>query len=479
MPLRHYPNRVLFAAALASSLALGICGIVAVYLHAEQARTVNILSEDIGSRGAAINLEVTVNNLISLQDRRSRDLGPLHEQVLLDLEEISRFADKEQERVLVRRITDSFAVYLNKWQRSSPSAELADWLRHETLPATQALRTWNGRALKESEEAHRRTLRLMTWGMVIVGTLASAAGLLFGYSLARSLRRTIHQFLLRVQGASDLLGLELPTIEWQQEGEALRDGADDLLRRVEQVVRKLQETERAVRATERLAAVGQLAAGVAHEIRNPLTSAILLIETSRKDPTSGGLTDEDLDLIEQELHRIERSLRTLLDYARPPKLERSECDLAAVVRDALNLTRGRMEQQQVVAHLHLPEGPCRLIADREQLRQVVLNLILNALDVMPQGGTLDLEISSTEPDGPIELHVADSGPGIDPEVLPRLFEPFATGKETGLGLGLVVSKRIVEDHGGTIRALSEPGRGACFVVRLPARPAERATPRLP
>lgn len=479
MPLRNYPNRVLFAAALASLLALGICGVVAVYLHAEQARTADVLSEDIGSRGAAINLEVTLNNLMSLQDRRSRDLGPLHEQVLHDLDEIGRFADKDQERVLVRRITDSFAVYLHKWQESVPSSELADWLRHETLPAVQALRTWNGRALNASEEAHRQSLRLMTWGLVVVGALASVAGLVFGYGLARSLRRTIHQFLLRVQGASDLLGLELPTIEWQQDGEPLRDGADDLMRRVEQVVRKLQETERAVRSTERLAAVGQLAAGVAHEIRNPLTSAILLIETGRKDPTAGGLTDEDLDLIEQELHRIERSLRTLLDYARPPKLERTECDLAGIVRDALNLTRGHVEQQHVVVRLQAPTEPCLLTADRELLRQVVLNLILNALDVMPQGGELDLEIKPVDDSGMVELRVADSGPGIAPEILPRLFEPFATGKETGLGLGLVVSKRIVEDHGGTIRGLSEPGKGACFVVRLPVRLAETpAVPRL-
>jgi two-component system sensor histidine kinase HydH len=467
MPIRTYPTRVLAVAAASCGLLLALCGTVAYWLYDEQHRTVTTLGEDIGSRGAAMNLEATLNNLAVLHDRRSHDVEPLHEQVRTDFAEIDRFGDKEEERRLAHRAAALFDVYLARWQAAAPAAELAAYLRAEVVPAVQTLRVYNGRELQESETGHRRALRRMAWGLVVVGGLGSVAGLVLGYGLARSLKRTIHQFLVRVQGASDLLEQEAPAVEWRRTGEPLRDGADDLIRRVEQVVSKLQQREREVRRAERLAALGQLAAGVAHEIRNPLTSAILLLETARKDPAAGGLTDEDIELIEGELHRIERSLQTFLDYARPPKLHRASVDLAAVVRDAVGLARGRAEQQRVAVRLDLPAGGCRIDADGDQLRQVVLNLVLNALDVMPAGGTLGLAVRPGDGNNGVTLTVTDTGPGVRADILPRLFEPFATGKETGLGLGLVVSKRIVEDHGGTIAGENPPAGGARFTVRLP------------
>ncbi len=477
MALQTYPTRLLLASALASLLVFGLCGAAAVYLNSEQSRTADVLQENIGSRRAAANLEETLIALAAQHEQGVANVAALHERVEMHLAEIERYADKPQERVLARTISDSYRKYLALWDGGQFPPDRRDalvrQLRDDTLPACQRLRKFNTTQIEESEQEHRRSLRQMTWGLAVVGVLGSVGGLVFGYGLARSLRRTIHQFLVRVQGASELLGQEVPAVEWQRVGDPMRDGADDLLRRVEQVVSKLQQTEREVRRAERLAAVGRLAAGVAHEIRNPLTSAVLLLETARKDPAAGGLTDEDLDLIEQELHRIERSLQTFLDYARPPKLERSACDLSAVADDALALARGRTDQQRVTVRVRRPDAPCRLDADREQLRQVVLNLVLNALDAMPHGGTLEVAVAPPGPDGTAELSVADTGPGIAADIVPRLFEPFASGKETGLGLGLVVSKRIVEDHGGTIRGYNRPEGGARFVVRLPARKEER------
>ena len=468
MPIRTYPGRLLLVAVASCGLVLTLCGTVAISLYREQHRTAAVLGEDIGSRGAAINLEAVVNDLAVLHDRKSRDVEPLHEKVSAALAEIDRFADKDEERRLAGRAGARFDEYLGRWRAAEPHDRSAASLRDTVIPAVEALRLYNGRELKRSEEEHRRSLRQMAWGLAAVGGLGSLAGMVLGYSLARSLRRTIHQFLVRVQGASDLLEQEVPTVEWQRTGEPLRDGSDDLLRRVEQVVSKLQQREREVRRAERLAAVGQLAAGVAHEIRNPLTSVILLIETARKDPTAGGLTEVDLDMIETELHRIEQSLQTFLDYARPPKLRRAPLELAAVVADAVGLARGRIEQHRVVVRIDAPADGCRVDADRDQLRQVVLNLVLNALDAMPHGGTLGLAVRRIARENVVELVVTDTGPGIRPDILPRLFEPFATGKETGLGLGLVVSRRIVEDHGGALRGANALGGGACFVVRLPA-----------
>jgi two-component system sensor histidine kinase HydH len=272
-----------------------------------------------------------------------------------------------------------------------------------------------------------------------------------------------------VQGAADLLGTEPARVEWERTARSGRDDTTDLLSRVEQAVGRLQQREREVRRAERLAALGQLAAGVAHEIRNPLTSALLLFQMARKDPTAGGLTEEDQDLIEQELQRIDRSLQAFLDYARPPQLARVDCDLKDLIRDALALVRGKLDGQGVTVELAIPDAGCRLLADPDQLRQVILNLLLNALDAMPQGGRLGITVQPSIQQGYpwVEFTVTDTGSGIPAEILDRMFEPFVTGKETGVGLGLVVCQRIVEDHHGTIRGMNRPDGGATFVVSLP------------
>lgn len=463
MPLHSYPGRLLALSGVSSLLVLAVSGTVAVALYLDQSRTAEVLSEDIGSRGAAINLDATLDNLITLHASGVGAVEPLHEQVDADLREIERFADKDQEKGLVERVKASFTEYRQRWAGGAKAAELADYLRRSTQPAVHDLRAYNGRELTSSEGTHRKAVRRMAWGLAVVGVIGSAAGSVIGFVLARRLRRTIQQFLVRVEGASELLGQQLPAVEVQ---DGNQDGTDDLVHRVELAVQRLNEQEREVRRSERLAAVGQLAAGVAHEIRNPLTSAILLLETGRKDPAAGGLTDDDLDLIEQELHRIEQTLQTFLAFARPPKLERSEFDLPALVREAVALCRGRFEQAGVTVDVAIPDGDGQVTADREQVRQVLVNLLLNAADALPTGGRVVVDVTRS-PEA-VEISVSDTGRGISTDILPRLFQPFATGKETGTGLGLVVSRRIAEDHGGTLRGENPPAGGARFTLRLPA-----------
>jgi signal transduction histidine kinase len=162
---------------------------------------------------------------------------------------------------------------------------------------------------------------------------------------------------------------------------------------------------------------------------------------------------------------MERSLQTFLDFARPPRAERRPVDLATVLGAVVGLTHGRAEKQRVATRVENTAGPVTLTADPAHLQQVFVNLVLNALDAMPAGGTLT--VATRRRDAFVEVEVADTGPGIPRDMLPRLFQPFASSKATGLGLGLVISRRIVEDHGGTIHGENRPGGGACFVVRLP------------
>jgi two-component system sensor histidine kinase HydH len=455
--------------AASSLLILILCGTVAVSLEQEQARTAAAHEEDIHSRRAAADLEEGLAELIAAHQEKGRALGPLQERILDYIAVIEQFADKDEERRLVRRIKDSFQTYLEGGRRA------VGLLTGQILPACQRLRDFNAGQIEESGKEHRAALRRLVWGLALVGGLGSAAGLVLGYGLARGLSRTIHQLLIRVQGASELLEQELPPIAVAaaRQPDSIHDSTQDLVRQVEQVVRKLQEKDRQVQRAERLAALGQLAAGLAHEVRNPLTSIKLLVQTTLEDPDAGGLTNAELELIEQEVLRVERSLQSFLDYARPPRLERTACDLERIVKVVWSLVRARAEQQGVTLEVSAPPEPVVIDADAALLRQVVLNLALNALDAMPDGGVVRARLHWVGPDT-VELRLTDTGPGIRADVLPRLFEPFTSSKETGLGLGLVISRRIVEDHGGTIEAGNGPDGGACLVVRLPRRHQENS-----
>jgi two-component system, NtrC family, sensor histidine kinase HydH len=458
--------------ALGSSLILLVlCGTMAVYFYFQQTRTAEVLGENIGSRGAAVNLENTLNDLLALHDRGVKEVEPVQDKAFQHLQVIEHFVDKPQEQVLAKRLSESLLKYRQLWSANGDSDKsrqaAVTLLRSETLPAVQALRNYNGDQIQTSEIEHRSTLRHMAWGLVIVGGLGSIGGILLGYGLARSLRQNLQQLLVRVQGASEMLSQELPVAELIKEPvPGMEDVSQGLVKQVEQVVSKLQQREREVRRAEQLAAVGQLAAGMAHEIRNPLTSIKLLVQTTRRDPAFGALNSEDLHLMEMEIRRIEDSLQTFLDFARPPRLERTTCNVSEIVQEALQLIRGKADQKQVTIQAIVPSIPVIAEVDRPQLRQVFVNLGLNAIDAMSHGGTLQVLIEA-KPEQQVECTVTDTGPGISQEILPHLFEPFVTGKETGLGLGLVVSRRIVEEHRGTLQGVNKPGGGAQFIIRLP------------
>ena len=268
---------------------------------------------------------------------------------------------------------------------------------------------------------------------------------------------------------TDKLRHDLPTVTLRSSDgmDYLHEQMRQLTRGVEETVQRLQQREREVLRAEQMAAVGQLAAGVAHELRNPLTAVKMLVQTSREDMEIRGLPAEDLQVIEKEIRRLEQSLQTFLDFARPPRMERHATKIEDIVEEALALTAGRARLQKVNVDFRRPERSITLHADAAQLRQLVVNLILNGFDVMPRGGRILLSLSQ-DASGQVELEVQDTGPGIDPTLMPRLFEPFVSGKETGLGLGLVLSRRIAEAHGGTLTGVNLPGGGARFVLKMPA-----------
>jgi signal transduction histidine kinase len=214
--------------------------------------------------------------------------------------------------------------------------------------------------------------------------------------------------------------------------------------------------------------VGQVAAGVAHELRNPLTSVKMLVQTGLEGAPPTGLPPEDLAIIEHEVRRMEACIQTFLDFARPPSSERRQTDLLQVVRRAISLMEGRARRQQVTWDIDVPPCPVSTFIDPEQIHQVLVNLLLNALDALPHGGAITVQVLlPSDGERAVTVCIHDTGAGIAPSIHERLFEPFVSGKETGLGLGLSICRRLIEAHGGVIQGHNVPEGGAAFTFTLP------------
>lgn len=226
------------------------------------------------------------------------------------------------------------------------------------------------------------------------------------------------------------------------------------------------ENDQKLRRAEQMMAIGQVAAGVAHELRNPLTSIKGLIQVNLRELEARGLPAADLAVMEHEIRRMEKTLQTFLDFARPPRPDRRQQDIASIVEPVLALIGGRARKQGVSIRFIKSDAPVEAEVDSDQIEQLLLNLVLNALDAMPRGGSIEVELRPPR-DGFLEIYIRDTGAGIAPHVVAKLFETFVSSKETGVGLGLSLSRRIAEDHGGTLNGYNLPVEGACFLLRLP------------
>ena len=230
--------------------------------------------------------------------------------------------------------------------------------------------------------------------------------------------------------------------------------------------------ERATRQAERLAAVGQLAAGIAHEINNPVGIMSSRIELMLIEAREHGLPDtvvDDLKVLHRHAMRVTDIASKLLTFARETPADRQAVDVNAVVTDALALVEKQLDRGGVRVDCRLGAGLPPVLGHANALQQVILNLVTNAGQALADHGTIRVT-TAADAAGRLTIEVTDDGPGIPPDALTQVFDPFFTTKPTGTGLGLSVSYGIVRDHGGTIDVRSEVGRGTTFTVVLPKAP---------
>lgn len=259
---------------------------------------------------------------------------------------------------------------------------------------------------------------------------------------------------------------------------AVRSGRGELagIIGVFQDLSTIKEMEERMRQADRLAAVGRLAANIAHEIRNPLASLSGAIEVLTRELPLDKNQDHLVQVVLRESDRLNQIIKEFLEYARPASLRPLPVNVGEVLDEVLLL----LEHRALPAHFKIVreyDGPVSAVLDPQQFRQAIWNLCINALEAMPDGGELRIGagIVTQRNTRKLEVWVADTGSGINPESLPHIFEPFFSTKPEGSGMGLAVVHRVVQDHGGDVEVRSDPGGGTTFTLRLPLAEAAQRT----
>jgi len=249
----------------------------------------------------------------------------------------------------------------------------------------------------------------------------------------------------------------------------------NLYRELADFAKELERSQAQLVQAEKMAAIGRLAASIAHEINNPLQAIHNSLHLSLHEGLGEGKRFQYLNMAQAEVQRLVEIVQRMLDFYRPSRGDVAPADINDVVENVLALARKRLQHGNVRMHTHLSPGLPLVPVVSDQVVQVFLNIVINAVEAMPSGGDLRLETMVSEDGEWVLVYFHDAGLGMSSEQIANLFEPFHTTKPDGTGLGLAISYGIVERHGGEIEVWSQPGQGATFVVKLPVYRAGAAS----
>ncbi len=324
-----------------------------------------------------------------------------------------------------------------------------------------------------------------------VGELSKTM-ILWAFGITATLAVFLSLFLTRYVTApiQDLIDT-MERVERGIESRAQVRSSDDIGRLAEAFNSLLTKLERARRRVERyhyeqmkradrLASIGEMAAGIAHEIKNPLAGIAGVIQVLKSDIRAGDPKRHVLEEVLSQVERMDKAVRNLLSFARPPEPKLTMVDLNELIGKLLDFLAPQFAKNGIRTDRKLAAGLPWLVLDPDLIQQALLNLALNAIKAMPHGGTFEAETrieQETKEGGTIRIVFADSGEGIQPENLARIFSPFFTTRQQGTGLGLSITQRIIEQHNGEISVQSVPGKGARFTITLPYARTDEATVR--
>ncbi|MGC9323691.1 MAG: cache domain-containing protein [Desulfomonilia bacterium] len=327
-------------------------------------------------------------------------------------------------------------------------------------------------------EAKYRDMKLhTTWIFLGITTLGMIIAFIISFSLGQNIIKRI-RILKQATEAISSGNLEYQLPPGRSSGFDMLDEAfNNMAKSLKDRDDRLQKAFQRITRTERLASLGQMAAGVAHEINNPLGGILLYSNLVLEELPADHTSRNNMEKIIYQTDRCKKIVQSLLDFARTPSGDQNPLSINDVILTSLNLVKDQSMFLGIQVQIELASDLPKIMGDASRLEEVFLNLFINAADAMEGSGTLTIRsrVSST---GGIKISIADTGKGIDKAYLPHIFEPFFTTKEPGqgTGLGLSITYGIIQKHNGIIDVESEPGKGTTFVITLPPHMGERSLP---
>ena len=336
---------------------------------------------------------------------------------------------------------------------------------HISIPVeVETLGTIGFLRLCVTKEFLLRTMENVKEKLFLFAAAVTFVGIIFGLYMAR---KVLQPVLILSKGVGRVgegeVGVEVPVVG-QGEIRDLSLSFNRMSIKLKELIDKIKSAQDHLVKTEKLYAVGEFSAGIAHEIKNPLTPIMMLMRRVKEEKES--LSDKDIDIIEEELNRIDRIVTELLAFARPDKVEKIEININDVLNEVLTITRPKIDRSDISLIEKCSSSLPDITGVHDALKQVFLNIILNAIQAMDgRGGNLTVETSSSE--GNVQVIIRDTGTGITEENLMKIYDPFFTTKKDGTGMGLALTHNIVSDHSGNISIDSLSGQGTTVRVTFP------------
>jgi len=458
------------------------------YTYRMEVLLTSVIRTNVASLQAAKGLEIALLNqrgyvsyfFLDSDPDWLRELGKHRQAFEERLKEAGEISEAGAAREILDRIESEYDRYteskdrvieLYKIGEREAGARLHQKVRHQFFKVLKLCEEYNdlhnkklGQIWAESQTETRR-LRL------IAGTAVSAAiiiGALLSFVLVTQVLEPIRRLAIMADqsGESARPGDEVATLKHSVHG---------LIENVDHTQLELERSRERLLQSEKMAVIGKLAAEVAHSIRNPMTSINMRLFSLNRTLELSPTQREDFAVISDEMRHLDNIISNFLEFSRPPRLKMQQINISDIVGGALQLLEKRLERNGIKVERQASQSLPTIEADPELLKEVFVNLIVNACDAMDKGGWLTIteEEAVAEHLGRVILiRLSDTGPGIPESIRDKILEPFFSSKEEGTGLGLSIASRIMEEHGGQLELHSEEGKGTTFSVILPIREEE-------